>query len=85
MPNAHTHSLAHSTPPPPPPPVVRGVEVIQSQIQEREQQRLLDMERKDQETQTMLRYPGETPGGGHGATEEEEGDSGHAHGGGGQV
>lgn len=35
---------------------LRGVEVIRSQIQEREQQHLLDMEKKDQETQAMLKY-----------------------------
>ena len=35
---------------------VRGVEVIRSQISEREQQRLLDLEKKDQETASMLRY-----------------------------
>ena len=35
---------------------VRGVEVIRSQISEREQQRLLDLEKKDQETAAMLRY-----------------------------
>lgn len=34
----------------------RGVEVIQSQIKEREQQHLLNMEKKDQETQAMLKY-----------------------------
>ena len=30
--------------------------MIRSQIQEREQQRLLDLEKKDQETQAMLHY-----------------------------
>lgn len=30
--------------------------MIQSQIKEREQQHLLDMEKKDQETQAMLKY-----------------------------
>ena len=34
----------------------RGAEVIQHQIEEREQQRLLDSERKDQETQALLQY-----------------------------
>ena len=34
----------------------RGVEVIQSQIQSRQQHHLLDMEKKDQETQVMLKY-----------------------------
>ena len=34
----------------------RGAEVIQHQIKEREQQRLLDVEKKDQETQAMLKY-----------------------------
>ncbi len=35
---------------------LKGAEVIQCQIKEREQHRLLDMEKKDQETQAMLRY-----------------------------
>ena len=34
----------------------RGAEVIQYQIKGREQQRLLDAEKKDQETQAMLKY-----------------------------
>ena len=34
----------------------RGAEVIQKQILEREQQRLLEAERKEQETQAMLQY-----------------------------
>lgn len=34
----------------------RGAEVIQKQIRSREQQRLLELERKDQETQAMLEY-----------------------------
>jgi hypothetical protein len=34
----------------------RGAEVIQHQIKGREQQRLLDAEKKDQETQAMLKY-----------------------------
>ena len=37
-------------------PLFRGAEVIQHQIDDREQHRLLDAERKDQETQSMLRY-----------------------------
>ena len=41
---------------PPPPAIYRGAEVIQHQIEEREQQRLLDSERKDQETQALLQY-----------------------------
>lgn len=35
---------------------LKGAEVIQHQIQCRKQQRLLDDEKKDQETQAMLRY-----------------------------
>ena len=42
----HTHTT-HS---------YRGAEVIQNQIEEREQHQLLESERKDQETQSMLRY-----------------------------
>ena len=42
--------------PPPLPTSPRGAEVIQQQIDDREQQRLLDEERKDQETQAMLHY-----------------------------
>ena len=34
----------------------RGADVIRQQIEAREQQRLLEAEKKDQETQTMLRY-----------------------------
>jgi len=34
----------------------RGAEVIQQQIQQREQQRLLDAEKKDQETKAMLEH-----------------------------
>lgn len=34
----------------------KGAEVILKQIKEREQQHLLDLEKKDQETQAMLRY-----------------------------
>ena len=34
----------------------RGAEVIQQQIQQREQQRLLDAETKDQETKAMLEH-----------------------------
>lgn len=34
----------------------KGAEVIQQQIKNREQQRLLDLEKKDQETQAMLQY-----------------------------
>ena len=36
----------------------KGAEVIQQQIKNREQQRLLDLEKKDQETQAMLHYLG---------------------------
>lgn len=36
----------------------KGAEVIQQQIKNREQQRLLDLEKKDQETQAMLQYLG---------------------------
>ena len=35
---------------------LKGAEVIKHQIKNREQQRLLDAEKKDQETQAMLRY-----------------------------
>lgn len=35
---------------------LKGAEVIQTQIRTNEQQRLLDAEKKDQETQAMLRY-----------------------------
>ncbi len=35
---------------------LKGAEVIQAQISSNEQQRLLDDEKKDQETQAMLRY-----------------------------
>ena len=34
----------------------RGADVIRQQIEAREQQRLLEAEKKDQETQSMLRY-----------------------------
>lgn len=34
----------------------KGAEVIMDQMKDREQQRLLDLERKDQETQAMLQY-----------------------------
>jgi len=34
----------------------RGAEVIQQQIQQREQQRLLDAEKKDQETRAMIQH-----------------------------
>lgn len=34
----------------------KGAEVIQHQIRNREQQRLLELEKKDQETQAMLQY-----------------------------
>lgn len=34
----------------------KGAEVIQQQIRNREQQRLLDLEKKDQETHAMLHY-----------------------------
>lgn len=34
----------------------RGAEVIQQQIHKREQQRLLDAEKKDQETRAMLEH-----------------------------
>lgn len=34
----------------------KGAEVIMNQIKSREQQHLLDLEKKDQETQAMLRY-----------------------------
>ena len=36
--------------------VYRGAEVIQQQIEQREQQRLLDAEKKDQETRAMLQH-----------------------------
>ena len=53
--------LALSPPPPLLPPSSlslgnRGAEVIQKQILEREQQRLIEAERKEQETQAMLQY-----------------------------
>ena len=49
-------NLLSSTLSSPPPAIYRGAEVIQHQIEEREQQRLLDSERKDQETQALLQY-----------------------------
>ena len=35
---------------------LKGAEVLETQIKKNEQQRLLDAEKKDQETQAMLRY-----------------------------